>query len=163
MNKQAVIIRTLGGVAVLLLLLSLPALAGDDEKKEDPYDGQWAAELGAVRDLNDGEPVLVKALFRDFDDNLMAVEKVYVRWEWVNETTGRWIVLSGIDTYMKCLVEYIPGDCCFRDPCYGSEYDLEGHVIKKPAKKDLADYSDLAVQEGEQEDCHLVLLREPEE
>ncbi|MBN2080565.1 hypothetical protein JW859_00005 [bacterium] len=152
----------LGGVVLLWLLLSLPALAGDDEQQDDPYDGKWAAELGAVRDLNAGEPVLVKALFRDFDGNLMDVEKVYVRWEWINETTGRWIVLSGIDTYMKCLVEYDAGDCCFRDPCYGSEYDLEGHVTKKPAKEDLADYSDLAVQEGEKKEAHLVLLREPE-
>jgi len=142
------------------LLAPAAAWAGKDEQKEaeDQYNGNWVADLGAVRDLNGGDPVLVKAVFRDSDDNIMDIEKVYVRWEWINKRTGRWIVLSAIDTYLKCLVEYDADKQRFVDPCYGSEYDLEGKVKQKPAKEDLPDYSDLAVQE----DTELKLLREPE-
>lgn len=154
-------------LALACLMLLAPALAwaggGKDKDKsqdqEDKYGGKWVADLGLVRDLNDGDPVLVKAVFRDSDDNIMDIEKVYVRWEWVNKKTGRWIVLSAIDTYLKCLVEYDADKQRFVDPCYGSEYDLLGKVKKKPAKDDLPDYSELAVQE----DTELKLTREPEE
>jgi len=147
--------------------------AGADE--EPDYGGNWVADLGDVPDLNDGDPVLVKAVFRDEEGTIMDIEKVYVRWDWVNKTSGRWIVFSAIDTYMKCLVEYIPGSSIFRDPCYGSEYDLQGHVTKKPAKEDLPDYSEMVVQENkdtviyadpvipEDETAELKLMREPEE
>jgi Rieske Fe-S protein len=161
----------------LLALLLLPCLAaaGDTDEEEPDYGGSWVAELGSVPDLNEGEPVLVKAVFRDEEGTIMDIEKVYVRWEWINKASGRWIVLSAIDTYMKCLVEYIPDEGIFRDPCYGSEYDLDGHVTKKPAKDDLPDYSEMIIQEGKEtviyadpvipadKTAELKLLREPEE
>jgi len=152
-------VRAAGLLLAVLALLASTAWAGSDEKvdAEDQYNGNWVADLGAVRDLNDGDPVLVKAVFRDSDENIMDIEKVYVRWEWINKTTGRWIVLSAIDTYLKCLVEFDSSKQRFVDPCYGSEYDLEGKVKKKPPKEDLPDYSDFAVQE----ETELKLLREP--
>lgn len=159
-SRAARLLRWLMLFALGLVLLApgtLRAGSGEDED-EDKYGGDWVADLGKVRDLNDGEPVLVKAVFRDADDSIMDIEKVYVRWEWVNKTTGRWIVLSAIDTYLKCLVEYDADKQRFVDPCYGSEYDLEGIVKKKPAKEDLPDYSEFAVQE----DTELKLTREPE-
>jgi Rieske Fe-S protein len=149
-------------LALLPFVLLVPVVtwAGGEgeEAAEDQYGGKWVAELGVVRDLNDGDPVLVKAVFRDNEDSIMDIEKVYVRWEWVNKKTGRWIVLSAIDTYLKCLVEYDAAKQRFVDPCYGSEYDLEGKVKQKPAKEDLPDYSEYAVQE----DTELKLLREPD-
>jgi Rieske Fe-S protein len=160
--RAALSLRWLPLIAVALLLLA-PALAraggSQDEEEADKYGGKWVADLGLVRDLNDGDPVLVKAVFRDTDDNIMDIEKVYVRWEWVNKKTGRWIVLSAIDTYLKCLVEYDADRQRFVDPCYGSEYDLMGKCKKKPAKDDLPNYSEFAVQE----DTELKLTREPEE
>ncbi len=161
-DRRAWATRWLPLFALSLLLLA-PALAraggGDDQDEADKYGGKWVADLGLVRDLNDGDPVLVKAVFRDGDDNIMDIEKVYVRWEWVNKKTGRWIVLSAIDTYMKCLVEYDADKQRFVDPCYGSEYDLMGKVKQKPAKEELPDYSEFAVQE----DTELKLTRVPEE
>ena len=151
---------TVAGVtcALCLLWLALPA-AGFAQEDGVADDGAWVAKLGRFEDLNEKEPGQVKAEFLNADGELMDIEKVYVRWEMVNSKTGRWVVLSAIDTYMKCKVEYKPGDCCFRDPCYGSEYDLEGHVTKGPAKQDLPDYSDLAYVE----DGQLLLKRYPPE
>lgn len=172
--------RWLCGGLLLLVILLVQAMPGqaDTAKEGDEaadYDGNWVADLGDVPDLNCGDPVLVKAVFRDEEGTIMDIEKVYVRWEWVNKNSGRWIVLSAIDTYMKCLVEYIPASGIFRDPCYGSEYDLSGHVTKKPAKEDLPDYSEMVVQENKDtaifadpvipkdETAELKLMREPEE
>lgn len=141
------------GMVCLVAMTLLPAgsaLAADEAT------GMWVADLGAVRDLNEKEPVLVKALFHDEEDVLVDIEKVYVRWEKINKKTGEWIVLSAIDTYMKCKVEFIAEDGRYRDPCYGSEYDLDGNVRKGPAKEDLPDYSELVIEE----DGRLLLQRE---
>ena len=138
-------------LAATVLWPAGPALAEDEDTV------RWVADLGAVNELNEKEPVLVKALFHDPDGVLVDIEKIHVRWERINRKTGAWVVLSAIDTYMKCKVEYVPEDGLYRDPCYGSEYDLHGCVKKGPAKKDLPDYSDDVVEE----DGRLMLYREP--
>ncbi len=117
----------------------------------------WIAVLGKVKDLNEKEPVLVKAQFKDADGNAMQEEKLYVRWQQQGKS-GRWVVLSSICTHLKCKIDYSSADDGFKCPCHGSKYDLEGHVIKKPAKKDLTDYSDLVFEE----DGQLKLSRQPE-
>ncbi|GEM_PF-2205676 len=145
---------------VALLAVLLPAAGyGQDTEDEDPYDGAWIAELGDADDLCCDEPVLVKAVFRDAEGNLMDIEKVFVRRERINKQTARWVVLSAICTYLKCLLEYIPEDQVFRCPCYGCEFDLDGKVISKPAKTDLPDYSDDVILE----DGTVKLKRQPEE
>jgi len=146
-----------GLFAVLGLVTFLATVATAQDEKGG--DNGWVAELGAVKDLNEKAPVPVKAMFRNDEDVLMDIEKLYVRWEQVNSKTGRWVVLSAIDTYMKCKVEYVECDGVFRDPCYGSEYDLDGHCIKGPAKDDLPDYSEYAYIE----DDTLMLRRAPTE
>lgn len=119
----------------------------------------WTAELGKVRDLNEKEPVLVKAYFYDEDDLLRDTEKVFVRWEQVNRKTGRWWVMSAVCPHMKCLLEWISDDGVFRDPCYGSEFDIEGNVVLGPCREPMYDYSGLVSEE----DGMLILEREPDE
>lgn len=140
---------------VTLAVIALPFSATGQEPAEDDA---WIADLGKVKALNEVEPQLVKAQFHDSDGILMDIEKLYVSWEYVNKKTGTWLALSAIDTYMKCKVEYIADKGLFRDPCYGSEYDLAGHVTKGPAKKNLPDYTDLLFEE----DGYLKLKRYPE-
>lgn len=147
--------------ALLVVLAVLAPAAGfaQNDDDEDPYDGAWIAELGDADDLCCDVPVLVKAVFRDADGNLMDIEKVFVRRERINKKAARWVVLSAICTYLKCLLEYSEDDGIFRCPCYGCEYDLDGKVLKKPTKKDLPDYSDDVIQE----DGAVKLKRQPEE
>jgi menaquinol-cytochrome c reductase iron-sulfur subunit len=135
--------------AVLATQFTLrPALAKDKD---------WIAVLGQVKDLNEKEPVLVKAQFKDVDGNLMQEEKLFVRWQKQGKT-GHWVVLSSICTHLKCKIDYNSNDEAFKCPCHGSMFDLDGRVSKKPAKKDLPDYSDLAYEE----DGQLKLSRAPE-
>lgn len=149
----------LAALAVVLAMLVPAAGFAQNDEDEDPYDGAWIAELGDADDLCCDEPVLVKADFRDAEGNLMDTEKVFVRRERINKKTARWVVLSAICTYLKCLLEYDADDQVFRCPCYGCEFDLDGKVIKKPAKTDLPDYSDDVIQE----DGAVKLKRQPEE
>jgi Rieske Fe-S protein len=143
------------GLAVLctVCLLAMPCSWAAD-------DGQvWIATLGKVKELNEKEPTLVKAQFRDDDGILMDVEKVFVRWERTGKDSGRWVILSAICTYLKCLLEYDEEERLYRCPCYECVYDLEGELVEGPAKEDLPDYSDLAYVE----DALLKLRRHPEE
>jgi Rieske Fe-S protein len=142
-------ILRLAALAAVLAMLLPAAGFGQNEEEEDPYGGAWIAELGDADDLCCDEPVLVKAVFRDADGSLMDIEKVFVRREQINKKAARWVVLSAICTYLKCLLEYSEEDGIFRCPCYGCEYDLDGKVLKKPTKKDLPDYSDDVIQEGD--------------
>lgn len=116
----------------------------------------WIAKLGKVKDLNEKEPVQVKALFKDAQGTVMDEEKLFVRWQ-KSGRSGRWVVLSSICTHLKCKVEFDSGDSKFHCPCHGSEYDINGEVLKKPAKKDLADYS----ADVYEEDGMLMLKRLP--
>ena len=54
------------------------------------------AELGKVKDLNQKVPTYVKADFKDKDGNVVLSDKLYVRWEKTNDTTGQWVILSAI-------------------------------------------------------------------
>ncbi len=158
--RQIIHVSSVAMVVMLILLSGAMPWAHAADK-----DGIWEAELGKVKDLNEKEPTLVKAVFRDDDGVVMDVEKVFVRWERINRDTGRWVVLSAICTYLKCLLEYEESDQCFHCPCFESVFDLEGHVLRGKAKDDLPDYSDL-VEEREipkSDDKMLVLTREAEE
>jgi Rieske Fe-S protein len=116
----------------------------------------WEANLGKVKDLNEKEPVLVKAQFKNAEGELMDEEKVYVRWEKINKSVGRWVILSAFCTHLKCVIEYSSTDSCFQCPCHGSQFDLEGGVINRPAKQPLADYS----EQAEERDGSLFLKRD---
>lgn len=118
----------------------------------------WIAELGKVKDLNEKAPVLVKALFKNEDGVVMEEEKIYVRWVRINENAGRWVVLSSICQHLKCKVDFNSHLNKFTCPCHGSQYDIEGRVVKKPSRKDLPDYSDLAYED----DGRLMLERTPD-
>jgi cytochrome b6-f complex iron-sulfur subunit len=60
---------------------------------------------------------------------------------------GKIVVVHGSDgslhavgaacTHMGCPVEYDKGLGGFRCPCHGSEFGLDGHVIKGPATRPL--------------------------
>lgn len=141
-------------VAAGTTLVGRNALAQDD-KQEQTY---WVAVLGKVKDLNEKEPVLVKAEFKDADGTVVAEEKIFVRWERINREAGRWVVLSAICQHLKCKVDYSHEEQKFICPCHGSQYDLEGRVLKRPTKKPLPDYSDMV----EEEDGKLVLKRLPD-
>ena len=120
-------------------------------------DADWVAVLGKVKDLNEKEPVLIKAQFKDATGGVVHEEKIYVRWQKQGKT-GHWVVISSICTHLKCKVDFVSDEDLFRCPCHGSEYDIDGHVTHKPAKKDLADYSDQAYEE----DGMLKLKRPPD-
>jgi Rieske Fe-S protein len=109
-------------------------------------DTDLVAVLGPVKDLNEKEPVLVKAQFKDSAGNIMEEEKIYVRWE-KHGDSGKWVVLSAICTHLKCKIDYVADEDKFRCPCHKSEFELDGTVAKKPAKKDLPDYSADAFEE----------------
>ena len=49
-------------------------------------------------------------------------------------------VLSPICTHKHCTVEYNPDEKLIICPCHGSTYDLNGKVLKGPAKKDLTNF-----------------------
>ena len=130
----------------------------DDNKEKQPSEkelklaaeGEWIATLGNIKDINEKEPVLVKAVFLDSLKNEQDSEKLFVRWEKINEDTGRWIVISAKCTHLKCTIEHTPGASRFVCPCHGSEYALDGKVLKRPSRKDLPVYSDLAYEEDGQ-------------
>jgi len=130
-------------VAAGTSLANRNAWAQDD--KEQTY---WIAELGKVKDLNEKEPVLVKAQFKDEEGTVVAEEKIFVRWEKINQNTGRWVVLSAICQHLKCKVDFSSEEKKFICPCHGSQYDLEGKVLKRPTKKPLPDYSDMVEEDG---------------
>lgn len=109
-------------------------------------DADWVAVLGKVKDLNEKDPTLIKAQFKDDSGAVVHEEKVYVRWQKQGKT-GHWVVLSSICTHLKCKIDYVSDEELFHCPCHGSEYDIDGHVTHKPAKKDLTDYSDQAYEE----------------
>ncbi len=46
-------------------------------------------------------------------------------------------VLDAICTHLGCKVKFIPQEKIFRCPCHKSMFDLNGRVIKGPAKKNL--------------------------
>jgi Rieske Fe-S protein len=118
-----------------------------DKEKQEAAAGEWIAVLGKIKDLNEKEPVLVKADFLDSLETAQETEKLFVRWEKINADTGRWIVLSAKCTHLKCTIEHSPGNNRFVCPCHGSEYSLSGEVLKRPSRKDLPDYSELVYEE----------------
>jgi Rieske Fe-S protein len=105
------------------------------------------AELGKVKDLNQKVPTFVKAEFKDGDGNVVLADKLYVRWDKTNDTTGHWVILSAICTHLKCKLNLSDDKSKFECPCHHSEFSLDGKVLKKPAKKDLPEYSDQAFEE----------------
>lgn len=53
----------------------------------------------------------------------------------------QWYAVSAICTHKACAVSYKDADKCFRCPCHGSTFGLDGKVTKKPATADLAAYT----------------------
>jgi len=127
----------LAGAAAILPRLGRAADSSDE--------GALTADLGKVADLNSGDPILVTAQLRDASGKQVKEEKVYVR----AVKGGGWVVLSAICTHLKCKIKYDDGKHNFLCPCHKSEFDLSGKVLKKPAKKNLPDYSkDVCEQNG---------------
>jgi len=134
--------KFLGAGAAVVGALAMSRIAQAAPDKADDA----VAELGNVKDLNEKEPQLVNAQFKDKDGKLVAEKKVYVRWDAGSKC---WVVLSAICTHLKCKVEYKSDLGYFKCPCHKSEFELNGEVRKKPAKKPLPDYSDLVSEEGD--------------
>jgi Rieske Fe-S protein len=111
----------------------------------------WVAELGEINEFNGPEPCFVNAKFKDNKGELVDDSKVYVRWEQRGKmhTDGRAIVISALCTHLKCKVEFKSDEGIFRCPCHKSEFERDGTVKKKPAKKDLPDFSDMVKVDGE--------------
>ena len=133
------------GAAALRALLPYRALAADAVK---PDQGHWVAVLGKVKDLNEKNPVMVKAQFKDEKGDVMDEEKIFVRWQKIGKDSGRWIVLTSICPHLKCKVDFDAEEHDFHCPCHGSMFDIDGTVIKGPAKKDLNDYSGDVVEDN---------------
>jgi Rieske Fe-S protein len=120
----------LAGAAIVLPQLSLPGTAWAEDEG-------LTADLGKVSDLDSGDPVLVTAQFRDSSGKQVDEGKFYVR----AVKGGGWVVLSAICTHLKCKIKYNDDKGNFLCPCHKSEFDLSGKVLKKPAKKDLPNFS----------------------
>ena len=148
----------IGKTAAAGIAAALVGAGGGVSRAQEPEEDYWVATLGRVKDLNEKEPVLVKASFVDAEDQEQASEKLFVRWIRINKNTGRWVILSAICRHLKCKVEYIADERRFRCPCHGSEYDIDGQLLDGPAKKPLPDYSADAFEE----DGWLKLRREPD-
>jgi Rieske Fe-S protein len=126
--------------------IGYPALA--EAKKSQKADPKvWIAVLGKVKDLNEKEPVLVKAQFMDSKDQPVHEEKLYVRWIRSGKDSGKWLVLSSICPHLKCKVDYDSNTEGYACPCHGSVFNRYGVVSKGPAKKDLHDYSGQVYEE----------------
>ena len=121
--------------------------APSEKELRQAAEGEWVAALGNIKELNEKEPVLVKAVFLDSLANEQDTEKLFVRWEKINADTGRWVVLSAKCTHLKCTIEHTAGADRFVCPCHGSEYALDGKVLKRPSRKDLPDYSEKVYEE----------------
>lgn len=145
-----------GAVVATGSLLGGRAARAQEKGQDEP--AVWTADLGKVRELNEKHPVLVKALFKDEEGTVVAEEKIFVRWEKINEYAGRWIVLSAICQHLKCKVDFSAEEHKYICPCHGSEYDLEGNVLKRPTRHPLPDYSDMV----EDVDGRLILTRPAE-
>lgn len=119
------------------------------EKDEEVDESIITAELGSAEKLADGVPHLIKAIFKDFEGNIVETEKVFARWIKINSLSGSWIVVSAICQHLKCKVEFYPEQARFICPCHGSQYDINGHKVKGPTKRDLPDYEDqIEVEDG---------------
>lgn len=100
--------------------------------------------LGKVKDLNEKGPVFVKAEFKDAKGNVVSEDKFYVRWD---KAASKWVILSAICTHLKCKLDVAGNGEGFKCPCHGSTFDLTGKVLKKPAKKDLPNFTAKAFEE----------------
>jgi len=83
----------------------------------------------------------------DLDKDLTSVgsskkikKVIVVRTAEGNETNS-FIALSNKCTHRGCKVSFKPEQNRFECPCHGSMYDLNGEVIKGPAKKALTKYT----------------------
>jgi cytochrome b6-f complex iron-sulfur subunit len=52
----------------------------------------------------------------------------------------KWHAVSAICTHKACAISFKSDDNCFRCPCHGSKFGLDGKVQKKPATDDLTAY-----------------------
>jgi Rieske Fe-S protein len=103
------------------------------------------AVLGKAKDLNESAPTFVKADFKDSKGQVVeSGAKFYVRWD---KGASKWVVLSAICTHLKCKIDVSADKSKFQCPCHKSEFTLSGKVTKKPAKKDLPNFSDQAYEE----------------
>lgn len=104
------------------------------------------ATVGDIKSIKCDEPAFHNLKFMDADGAEIASRKVYIWWEQQGRSGGVWHVLSAICTHLKCKVGYSSEEHKFICPCHKSEYDLSGKVIHKPAKKNLPDYSEDALE-----------------
>jgi len=58
----------------------------------------------------------------------------------IHARDGRLYAVNSVCTHMGCDVAYDKDLGHIRCPCHGSEYGLDGHNIKGPAKRPLASY-----------------------
>ncbi|MCC7478451.1 ubiquinol-cytochrome c reductase iron-sulfur subunit [bacterium] len=115
----------------------------------DPkFDGGkfWVAELGGAADFG-SDPVFLVAKYKNGKGELMDEEKIYVRAAGSGDKKS-YVVLSAICTHLKCKIDYSADAGKFKCPCHKSEFSLDGEVLKKPAKRDLPNYSDRLVVEA---------------
>lgn len=66
----------------------------------------------------------------------------------VHLNNGRLYAVSAICTHRGCIVDYSDVAGHLVCPCHGSEYSLEGHNLKGPAKRPLKRY-DVRTEEGQ--------------
>ena len=68
----------------------------------------------------------------------LKIKDMYIMFIRDSDTTVR--ALDPTCTHKQCTVGYKPDLKLIVCPCHGSHYDLDGHVVKGPAKKDLTTY-----------------------
>ncbi|MEJ7790763.1 MAG: FAD-dependent oxidoreductase [Gaiellaceae bacterium] len=81
------------------------------------------AEAMPVDELADGE-----ARISSVDGAKVAVYK---------DETGSIHAVSPVCTHMRCLVDWNAVEKTWDCPCHGSRFDVDGHVLEGPAKRDL--------------------------
>jgi Rieske Fe-S protein len=121
--------------------------AAQGKKQQKIVKDVWIAVLGKIKDLDEKEPTLIKAQFKDAKGELVAEEKLFVRWIRMGKELNKWIVLSSICPHLKCKVDYDSDTEGFVCPCHGSTFNRYGALTKGPSKKDLHDYSEQVYEE----------------
>ncbi len=64
------------------------------------------------------------------------------------DAAGQWTAISRVCTHSRCKVNHRAEQSDFECPCHHSIFDLEGKVLKGPAKRDLPHYP-VRVEGGE--------------
>ena len=107
---------------------------GEPVDIQDIAPGQWRHfEI-------EGSPVFVHHLTQDEIDRCPISPDSEIMPE--KAVSNEWIAVSGICTHTGCrIMQPLGQHGGFVCPCHGSEFDIYGHVVKGPAKRDLATVS----------------------